>query len=105
MTKLVLNTPFETDKPIVTVDVDPSRPLSRGRHVFELTVVDDSGNVSAGDRLVVIVADRERPTAVLQGPSIVDVGKSFDLNGARSFDAGGGTVKTYRFTYLGPQIT
>lgn len=105
MAKLVLNTPFETDQPIITVEVDPLKPLARGRQMFELVVVDDSGNVSAADRFIVIVADRERPTAVLQGPSIADIGKSFDLNGTKSFDAGGGTIKTYRFTYLGPQIT
>lgn len=104
MAKLTLNVPVETDKPLVTVDVDPAKPLARGRQIFELVVVDDSGNVSAPDRLIVIVADRERPTAVLQGPSVVDVGRSFDLNGTRSFDVGGGTIKTYRFTYLGPQI-
>jgi len=104
MPVLAINTTFETDQPVITVEVDPAAPLARGRQVFELTVVDDSGNVSEPDRIIVIVADRERPTAVLQGPSIADVGKPFDLNGTKSFDIGG-SIKLYRFTYIGPQLT
>jgi hypothetical protein len=103
MPRLDINTPFETDQAVITVEIDPAKPLPRGRQIYELVVVDDSGNVSAPDRIIVIVADRERPTAVLQGPSIADIGKAFDLNGTKSFDIGG-SIKVYRFTYLGPQI-
>lgn len=103
MPRLEINTPFETDLSTIVVEVDPQKPLERGRQVFQLEVVDDSGNVSEPDRIVVIVADRERPTAVLAGPSVVDIGKSFELSGAKSFDIGG-SIKLYRFTYLGPQI-
>ena len=71
--------------------------------MFQLEVVDDSGNVSAPDQIVVIVADRERPTAVLAGPQIVDLGKSFQISGERSFDIGG-SIKSFRFTYLGPAL-
>lgn len=103
MAKLDINVPFETDQPTLVVDVDPTSPLRPGRHQFQLEVVDDSGNVSAPDTIVVIVADRERPTAVLVGPSIADVGKPFNLSGEKSFDIGG-VIKVYRYTYLGPQL-
>lgn len=103
MAKLEINVPFETDQPTIVVEVDPQRPLQRGRHRFRLEVVDDSGNVSAPDVLDLIVADRERPTAVLNGPSIADIGKPFEITGIKSFDIGG-VIKTYRFTYLGPNL-
>ena len=94
--------PVETDQPTIVVDADAQSPLAVGRHRFSLVVMDDSGNVSLPDTVDVIVADRERPTAVLQGPDIASVGKPFTLNGARSFDTGGGVIKVWRFTYLGP---
>ena len=103
MAKLDINVAFETDQPVIVVDVDPAKPLPRGRQLFQLEVVDDSGNVSAPDQIVVIVADRERPTAVLAGPQIVDLGKSFQISGERSFDIGG-SIKSFRFTYLGPAL-
>jgi hypothetical protein len=103
MPRLDINVPFETDQPTLVVDVDLQAPLARGRHRFQLEVVDDSGNVSLPDVLQVIVADRERPTAVAQGPQIVDLGQSFELSGAKSFDIGG-QITTYRFTYLGPDL-
>ena len=101
MAKLEINVPFETDQPVIVMEVDPAKPLARGRHLFQLEVTDDSGNVSAPDQIVVIVADRERPTAVLNGPQVADIGKEFPLNGEKSFDIGG-SIKSYRFTYLGP---
>jgi len=55
MPRLEINTPFETDQPRITVEVDANAPLARGRHNYQLEVVDDSGNVSAPDRVVVIV--------------------------------------------------
>ena len=101
MARFEVNVPIETAEPNVTVDVTPNAPLLPGRHRFELVVTDDSGNASEAAFLVVIVADRERPTAVLDGPEVVDFGRSFELTGRRSFDIGG-TIRSYRFTYLGP---
>ena len=101
MARFEVNVPIETDQPNVTVEVTTNAPLLPGRHRFELLVTDDSGNISEPTTLVVIVADRERPTAVLDGPEVVDFGRSFELSGKRSFDIGG-TIKSYRFTYLGP---
>jgi len=101
MPRFEVNVPVETDQPNVTVEVTPNAPLLPGRHRFELVVTDDSGNASEPAFLVVIVADRERPTAVLDGPDVVDFGRSFELSGRRSFDIGG-TIRAFRFTYLGP---
>jgi hypothetical protein len=103
MPVLEINAPFETDQPTITLEIDPNKPLARGRHVFQLEVVDDSANVSEPVKLVVIVADKERPTAVLEGPQVADFGKPFKLSGEKSFDIGG-SIKTYRFTYLGPEL-
>lgn len=104
MPKFTVNIPVATAAPSVVVEVDPQAPMAAGRHRFSLVVTDDSGNESAPDTIDVIVADRDRPTAVLQGPDVASAGKEFTLNGARSFDTGGGTIKTWRFTYLGPVI-
>jgi hypothetical protein len=101
MPRFDINVPVETDQPNVMVEVDQANPLRTGRHRFELVVTDDSGNASEPATVVVIVADRERPTAVLDGPDVVNFGQSFELSGKRSFDIGG-TVRSFRFTYLGP---
>lgn len=101
MPRFDINVPIETDQSNVTVEVDQANPLRTGRHKFELVVTDDSGNLSEPATLVVIVADRERPTAVLDGPDVVNFSRSFELSGKRSFDIGG-VIKVFRFTYLGP---
>lgn len=103
MAKFTINVPVETDQPNVTVEQEAASPMIVGRHRFRLEVVDDSGNRSAPDEVVVIVADTERPTAVLRAPRTVSFGRSFTLDGSASFDVGGGKVKQYVFTYLGPQ--
>jgi len=65
-------------------------------------VVDNSGNVSKPDQVEVIVADMDAPTAVLRAPKTTAFGKSFTLDGSASFDAGGGKVVKWVWTYLGP---
>jgi hypothetical protein len=104
MAKFAVNIPVDTEDPKVEVEIDPNAPLAFGRHRFSLVVTDDSGNESEADTIEVIVADRDKPTAVLQGPDVASFGKSFALSGAKSFDVGGGTIKRYRFTYLGPNL-
>jgi hypothetical protein len=104
MAKFAINVPVETEEAKVEVEIDPDTALAVGRHRFSLVVTDDSGNESQEDTIEVIVADRESPTAVLQGPDVASFGKSFGISGARSFDVGGGTIKRYRFTYLGPSL-
>lgn len=102
MAEFVLNTDVVTNEPIVEVTVSPDRPLPIGRQRFRLIVVDDAGNRSAADEVVVIVADQEAPTAILRAPGLVGFSRSFDLNGAASFDVGGGRITQYVWTYLGP---
>jgi hypothetical protein len=101
MAEFIINQEVKTDTPTVEVTLSPDRPLRIGRHTFRLVVVDDSGNISIPDDVVVIVADTQNPTAVLSAPSSVAFGTSFNLDGRRSFDAGGGQVVTYLWTYLG----
>ncbi len=104
MADFVINTDIATDTPTIEVTVSPDRPLALGRHRFRLIVVDDSGNNSVPDEVVVIVADQGAPTAVLNAPATVASGASFTLNGERSFDVGGGRVVQYVWTYLGPAV-
>lgn len=104
MPQFTVGVPIRAESPNIEVTIDAARPLGPGRHTFQLVVQDDAGNESLADRIVIIVADREAPTAVLSGPSVVNVGQSFELSGARSFDTGGGRVVAYTFTYLGPVI-
>lgn len=102
MAEFVVNRDVETEAPTVEVTINEESPLRLGRHRFRLIVVDDSGNRSAPDEVVVIVADRENPTAVLRAPETVALGESFPLDGRRSVDAGGGRIVRWVWTYLGP---
>ncbi|HEX2828594.1 MAG TPA: hypothetical protein VHP37_19730 [Burkholderiales bacterium] len=105
MAEFIISKEIETEQPTIEVTIDPRNPLPVGRHRFRLVVVDDSGNTSKPDEIEVIVADQEAPTAVLTGPEIVGMSSSFELSGEKSFDTGGGVIKVYRWTYLGPVIT
>jgi hypothetical protein len=98
MPSFVLNQPIETTTPEIEVTVLRNE-LPPGRHTFQLVVVDDSGNASTPTVTEVIVRDNAKPTAVLDAPAAVDVGKSFVLSGKRSSDVGGAIVK-YIWTRL-----
>lgn len=102
MADFVINTDITTDTPTIEVTVSPDRPLPTGRHRFRLIVVDDAGNRSAADEVEMIIADQSAPTAVLNVPRIVAFGNSFNLDGSRSFDVGGGRIVQFVWTYLGP---
>ena len=104
MAEFVINQDVVTETPLVEVTISAESALPVGRHRFRLIVTDDSGNASRPDEVDVIVADQDAPTAVLNGPRIVASGRSFELNGSRSFDAGGGRIASYTWTYLGPNI-
>lgn len=104
MAEFAINTEVATDIPTVEVTLSPDKPLPIGRQRFRLVVVDDSGNVSQGDEVVVIIADQDAPTAVLRAPSVVGFGRSFILDGSRSFDVGGGKIIKWVWTYLGPNL-
>ena len=102
MAEFIVNQDVETQTPTVEVPLTPNNPLKLGRHRFRLIVVDDSGNKSIPDEVVVIVADQDAPTAVITGPGTVPFESSFTLDGRRSVDAGGGRITTWVWTYLGP---
>lgn len=102
MAEFIVNKEVETDQPSVEVTITANNALPLGRHRYRLVVVDDSGNTSVPDEVVVIVADADAPTAVLGAPSSVPVGNSFELDGRRSFDSGGGRIVRFVWTYLGP---
>jgi hypothetical protein len=103
MAEFVINAEVVTNEPNVEVTVSPDRPIALGRQRFRLIVVDDAGNRSAPDEVTVIIADQDAPTAVLRAPRISPFGRSFALDGSASFDAGGGRVVQYVWTYLGPE--
>lgn len=106
MAEFTINADVTTSEPRVEVTISPDRPMALGRQRFRLIVVDDAGNRSNADEVIVIVADQEAPTAVLRAPRITAFGRPFDLDGSASFDVGGGRIVQYVWTYLGPdQIT
>lgn len=102
MAVFVVNTDIKTDTPTIEVTLSNDKPLPLGRHRFRLIVVDDSGNKSVPDDVEVIVADQGAPTAVLGVPRVVPFGTSFNLDGTKSFDVGGGRISQFVWTYLGP---
>ncbi len=104
MAEFVVNADVTTPAPTVEVTITPDRPMPLGRQRFRLIVVDDAGNRSAPDEVVVIIADQDAPTAVLRAPRIVGFARSFNLDGSASFDVGGGRIAQYIWTYLGPAI-
>jgi hypothetical protein len=102
MAEFVINKDISTTTPTIEVTLSADKPLPLGRHTFRLIVVDDSGNKSAADDVQIIIADTTAPTAVLNLPKTAPFGQSFTLDGTKSFDAGGGRVVQYVWTYLGP---
>ncbi|TGX53696.1 hypothetical protein E5A73_12835 [Sphingomonas gei] len=75
---------FSTSQPSVVVE----NALDPGRHVFELVVIDDSGNASAPVSLVVSV---EKP-ATKPNPTETPPTRAPDPESLRSFDALSPTV-------------
>ncbi|MEP6919748.1 MAG: hypothetical protein ABI967_01395 [bacterium] len=89
----------QTETPEIEVTVTATAPLPPGRHHFQLVVEDDSGNRSEPSVTEVIVRDTTKPTAVIDGPREVEVGRNFQLSGKRSSDIGGKIVR-YTWTRL-----
>jgi len=100
----------KSDEPLLDVAVSTDAILKPGKHVFQLVVVDDSGNNSDTASVTIIVQDTERPTAVVdfideagnRNPApevVVPFGKGFRLSGERSSDIGG-AVKVWNWTLL-----
>lgn len=100
--QLRVNQPVESAAPdaTLTITIDPGQPLPVGALMFQLEVVDDSGNRSQPVQARVIVVDTQAPTAIISAPRTVQFGESFTLSGAESRDVGGGTIKTYIWTLI-----
>ena len=105
MAQFIINQDISTDVPTVEVTVGTNNVLPLGRQRFRLVVLDEAGNKSAPDEVEVLIADQDAPTAVLTAPRIAGFGRSFNLSAERSFDAGGGRIVRYVWTYLGPALT
>jgi hypothetical protein len=99
------------EPPIPTINVEGALnadnkqiPLSVGKHLFELVVLDDSQNPSQPAIVQVNVIDTQAPTAIInfspdlrdpQDPRILRVpfGRPFTLDGRASTDIGGQVVR------------
>ena len=94
MPEFVIGQDVVTDEStsVVAVEVNDNAPLPKGRHIFQLIVEDDDGLRSDPATIEIVVADERRPTAVLQGPSVVQVGQSFRLDGSQSVDPPPGRI-------------
>ena len=99
---LQVNQPIEAAAPDTTlvINVDPNAPFPVGARVFQLEVVDDSGNRSQPAQVRIVIVDDQAPTAVINAPDRVPFGRSFTLSGAESRDVGGGQIRSYIWTLL-----
>ena len=100
MATFVTGQDVQTQDAQVEVTVSPTKPLSPGRHKFQLVVVDDSGNQSEPATVEIIVVDDKKPTAVIDAPATCPLGASFNLNGSRSSDLPPGKIVSYRWLQL-----
>lgn len=91
-----------TEDPVLAVTVSANNPLPIGPHVFELQVVDNSGNISKAVRVQVVVRDTVAPTAVLNvtdknglplPENVMEFGSSFILSAKGSIDIGTGIAR------------
>jgi hypothetical protein len=100
--------PIKTDDYTLTIQM-PNEKLKVGGHTFQLVVTDDSNNVSVPAKVMLIVIDNEKPTAVLtvvdeQGHPLennrIPFGKAFTLYGKLSVDVGGGNIVSYTWSLV-----
>ncbi len=99
---LQVNQPVEAAAPDATlvVAVDPGHPLPVGAYIFQLEVIDDSGNRSKPVQARVVVLDTQAPSAIISAPRTVPFGQDFTLSGTESRDVGGGTIVRYIWTLI-----
>ncbi|MCH5373789.1 MAG: PKD domain-containing protein, partial [Planctomycetes bacterium] len=72
-----------------------------GSYTVALRVTDNNSPAKTDiATLVLVVADTQAPTAVLDAPSSVSVGQDFTLDGSRSTDVPPGSIAIYRWTSL-----
>jgi hypothetical protein len=98
MAQFVFGSPITTEEAGVEVTLDEKTALPVGRHIFQLVVVDDSGNESKPAEVVVVVRDDQAPTAVIKAPTQVGFGRSFKLDGSGSVDLPPGKIAKYIWT-------
>lgn len=100
--ELQVNQPIEAGAPDATLVItnNPDQPLRVGTHVFQLEVIDDSGNRSQPARFRLTIFDDEAPTAVITGPDGVPFNREFTLSGAESSDVGGGRIERFVWTLV-----
>ncbi len=98
---LRVNQPVKASAPDTNLEITlPSgTTLKPGVYQFQLEVTDDSGNNSEPTQFRLIVADDQKPTAVITGPSRVAVNTPFTLSAKNSVDVGG-QIKTYTWTLV-----
>jgi len=89
--------PVETALSSFTFVPGPASPLPPGLHTVLLVVVDDVGMQSSPAEHVVRVVDDIAPTAVIDAPATLLVGRDLTASAARSFDVGGRIV-SYSWT-------
>ncbi|HYR91455.1 MAG TPA: hypothetical protein VE422_45805 [Terriglobia bacterium] len=101
--ELQVNRPIEAAAPdtLLKITIDPDRVLAIGPYKFQLVAVDNSENKSQPFSFTVVVMDDQAPNAIITGPSRVEFGKEFTLNGAESRDVGGGTIVRYIWMLVG----
>lgn len=101
MANFELGRTIETVENHVQVTPTPGTPLRPGRHVFQLVVVDKSGNRSQPATVEVIIRDTVLPTAVIrligEPPRF---GDAFELSAEGSEDPEGGTIETFEWTLI-----
>ncbi|HEX8244607.1 MAG TPA: hypothetical protein VF541_13970 [Longimicrobium sp.] len=100
MADFIPGQPIETKEPTIEVTLTPQKPLAVGPHLFQLVVIDNSGNESVPVTVTVNVVDTDKPTAILDAPARVPAGQAFTLDGRRSTDLGGGQVVRWRWTMV-----
>jgi hypothetical protein len=99
---LHVNQPISAAPPdmILTIEVDPAKPLRIGTYVFRLQVADESGNNSPPVQVKLNVIDESLPTAVITAPERASFGKTFVLSSEKSFDTGGGKISKFVWTLI-----
>jgi hypothetical protein len=100
--QLQVNQPIEGAAPDATlvINIDPNKPLPVGTYLFQLEVVDDSGNRSKAVQAKLVILDDQAPTAVISAPPSVPFGKAFTLSGQQSQDTGGGKISKFIWTLV-----
>ena len=100
MADFIIGKEVETKESTIEVTVNIDKPLSVGKHTFQLVVVDDGDNKSLPAVVEVVVRDSQNPTAIVRAPSQVEYGKPFLLDGRDSRDVPPGKVVRYIWTML-----